>query len=136
VDVGADVPFVGEVRGAGVDADPDTDRPVRQSFYGLGRGAQRSTRRRERYEERVTLCVDLDPAARRERTAQHAPVLAERIGIRLGTELVQQPRRALDVSEEERHRARGQIFAHGRMMSEQRPRCHGVAGLARFRTRP
>ena len=50
-------------------------------------------------EEGVALRVDLDAAVSRERLAERAPVLGEHVGVPLA-ELVQEPRRALDVGEE------------------------------------
>ena len=64
---------------------------------------------RERDEERVALRVDLDAAVPRERVPQHPPVLGQRLRIPLRAELVQQPRRALDVREQEGDRAGGEI---------------------------
>ena len=71
---------------------------------------------RERDEERVPLRVDLDAAVLCERVAHHTPVLGQQLRIPLA-ELVQQPRRALDVREQERHRAGRQLSAHAMIMA-------------------
>ena len=62
---------------------------------------ERPGRRREGEEEGVALRVDLDAAVASARLADDAAVLGERLRVGLGAELVQQPRRALDVGEEE-----------------------------------
>ena len=76
------------------------------------RGGERSRRGREREEEGVTLRVDLDPALRGTGLADDAAVLGERIGVALGAERVQQPRRALDVGEEEGDGAGREVVSH------------------------
>ena len=79
--------------------------------------AKRSRRRGEGEEERVALRVHLDPVVRGARFADHASVLGERLGVRLGAKLVQQLRRALDVREEESDRAARQVAAHVQRVS-------------------
>ena len=74
----------------------------------------RSRRRREGEEEGVALRVHLDPALGGARLPDHAPVLGERLRVALGAELVQQPRRALDVGEEEGDGAGGEVVSHAR----------------------
>ena len=83
--------------------------PSGERLRQLGRRRQRSRRGREGDEERIALRVHLDPVVRVERRAQLPPMLRERSGVRLRPKLVQQPRRALDVREEERDRAAGQL---------------------------
>jgi hypothetical protein len=73
---------------------------------------RRSDGCREGDEERVSLRVHLDPAVRGERGSQQAAMVGQRIGVRSRSEGVQEPRRALDVGEEERDRASGQIRPH------------------------
>jgi hypothetical protein len=55
-------------------------------------------------EERVALRVDLDASVSLERLAECAPVLREHVGVLL-PELLQEPRRALDVGEEKGDRS-------------------------------
>ena len=101
VDVVADVALLGDERRARVQADPHLDRARRERLgHRRGRG-ERPGARREGEEEGVALRVDLDPALGGARLADHAAVLGERLRVRLGAELVQQLRRALDVGEEE-----------------------------------
>jgi hypothetical protein len=59
-------------------------------------------------EERVALGVDLDPAGLDERLPQQLVVGREDVAVAVAPELLQQPRGAFDVGEQERHRARGQ----------------------------
>jgi hypothetical protein len=98
VDVGTDVALVGQKRRAGVKAHPHRKL---ERILRLARRGKRARCSWKRDEEGVALGVDLDPAVGLEGLAQHAPVLRELIGVALGSELVQQPRRALDVGEEE-----------------------------------
>ena len=77
------------------------------------RRRQRPPRRpSERQEERVALGVDLDAAVAGERVAQHAPMLRQRLGVALPTQVVEQARRTLDVGEEERDGAGGELTLH------------------------
>jgi hypothetical protein len=105
VDVGPDVPAVRNEPGAGVHADANGDRPGRELGLRLLGGRQRGRGFPERGEERVALRVDLDAAVRFESLTEDTPVVGERVGVALGTELVEQARRALDVAEEEGDRA-------------------------------
>ena len=99
------------------------------SLACLGRGGERVRRAREGDDERVALRIHLDAAVPRESVAQHHPVLAQELGVALPV-LAQQPRRALDVREEERNRARREL-THSPIMNRgraQRPaprRLHG-----------
>ena len=79
------------------------------------RGRRKRVRRAgERDEERVALRVHLDAAVPGERVPQHTPVLAQQLDVALSV-LVQQPRRAFDVREQERDGA-GWKLAHNRIM--------------------
>jgi hypothetical protein len=118
----ADIALARQVRRARVQADPDTDPSPR---HRLGRrvcGRERAPRGRERIEERVTLRVDLDAAMPGERVTQYAPMLGQRPRVRLRTELVQQPRRAFEVCEEERDCARRKLACHMPMIAGRRER--------------
>jgi hypothetical protein len=70
----------------------------------------------EREEERVALRVDLASARAAERVADDPPVVAGDDPVAVVAELLQQPRRALDVGERKRHRACVQV-AHQRKRS-------------------
>ena len=79
--------------------------PVESRIHSLACG-------REGDEERVALRVDLDPAVGGESLPQRTTVLGQRLRVRLRPERVKQPRRALDVGEEERDRAGREVGAH------------------------
>ena len=100
VDVDADVTLLRDERFAGVEAHSDTERAVLERPLGVGRSTQRVGRAREGDKERVALRVDLDAAVSGEGVAQDPTVLSENAGVGVA-ELVKEPRRALDVGEEE-----------------------------------
>ena len=79
--------------------------PTRRSAPG-GRG--------EGEEERVALGVDLDAAVAANASRSTRRCSASACVVGLGAELVQQPRRALDVGEEEGDRAGGEVVTHRR----------------------
>ena len=112
VDVVPDVAFGGEQRRAGVQADPDANRPGRKRLGHRGGRSDRSRRRGKGEEERVALRVHLDAALGSARLADHAAMLGERLGVRLCAQLVEQLRRALDVREEEGDGAGGKVSSH------------------------
>ncbi len=118
VHVHPDVASVGQVRRAGVDAHADPDRACGKALERRGRRLERSGRSRERDEERVTLRVDLDTPLGAERLTQEAAMLRQSVGVRVGAELVQQLRRALDVGEEKGDGAGREIAPHRRMMRQ------------------
>src|SRR5581483_1623506 len=67
----------------------------------------------ERNEERITLRIHLGSVMRRERRAQAPAMLVQRLAVTV-TELLEQPRRPLDVGEEKRDHPRGKIPRHGK----------------------
>jgi hypothetical protein len=89
--------------------EPETS--ARCAAFGSGKGGGRAA---ENVEEGISLRVNLDAAVGTERIAQETVVLGQGLGVALGTELVQEPGRALDVSEEEGDRAGGKITPHRR----------------------
>jgi predicted metal-binding membrane protein len=114
--VHADVALVGDERLARVDAHPHAHRPVRETVLGSGGRNDGIGRTGEGDEKRVTLCVHLDAAVAREGVPQHAAVLGQYVRV-ARSELVEQPRRALDVREQQRHRAAREL-PHGNMISQ------------------
>ncbi|HKV86765.1 MAG TPA: hypothetical protein VJT78_02075 [Candidatus Dormibacteraeota bacterium] len=66
------------------------------------RGGHRVGRARERNKEGIPLGVNLDAVMARERLTQSTAVLSQRVGISF-TQFVEQPRRSLDVREQEGH---------------------------------
>jgi hypothetical protein len=95
------------------------DRPARQRVARIGGGRERIGRPCERDEECIALRVHLHTAVPSERPTQGATVLSQNTRI-LVTELVQQPRRPLDVGEQEGDGACGQL-GHTGMMRRSRP---------------
>jgi hypothetical protein len=97
-------------RVAGVDADPDPDQrtggPVmaRQGPLDLKRAPHRLLRARERHEKRIPLGVHLMAALGGDRGADQPLVLGQNLRVALPQRL-DQPRRTLDVGEQERDRA-------------------------------
>ena len=109
VHVRAHIPLRAHQRHARVHPHPHPDRAGRQRPPPLLRGLHRAPSRRERHKERVPLRVDLDPAVPPERVAQQPPMLPERLLVARWADLMEQPGRPLDVSEQERHRPTRQI---------------------------
>ena len=111
-DVEAEVALVADGRLAGVQAHPHPHLgalgPVvcAESALGRNRAGDRLRCARERVEERVALRVDFRAALRAQVLAEEPPVLADDFAV-VVTERLEQPRRALDVGEEERDRAAG-----------------------------
>ena len=121
-----------------VDPHPDPEfaaiRPhlLRQGALAVARREDRVARASEADKERVTLCVDLVALVRGEGLAQEPSVFVEHGGIRLVAEITKQPRRALDIGEQEGN-GPGGALVHGRMM----PRSGPAPGSAlRLRARP
>ena len=118
VDVDADVPLVRNDRLAGVDSHADPDRTPLKRAARLGGGRDRFGSSRERDEEGVALCVHLDAAMAYERLAECVSVLGEEDGVGRPV-LLEQSRGALDVGEEERHRAARQFpCAHAPIIAQ------------------
>jgi hypothetical protein len=116
VHVQPDVALVDDVRFAGVEAHANTDWAAQRSLSFLG-SSEGIVRLRENDEEGVPLRVHFDAGVARERLAQHTAVLGERLDV-VVAELVQQPRRALDVGEEKRDGATRKL-PHGQMIRQQ-----------------
>ncbi len=134
VDVDSDVALVRDGRRPGVQADPDANRAAAQ-LVGAGEGGGGgAVRGRKGDEERVALGIDLDAVVSGEGGAERAPVLRERVGVRGRPERVQEPRRALDVREQERHRPAGQV-PHGRPGTRESSRLARGGCVSFFATR-
>ena len=114
VDVDPDVALVGHDGLPRVEPHANADRTVVERRLPLGGRGKRVGRAGERDEERVALRVDLDAAVPRERVPQQTTVLAQQLDVAVSV-LVQQPRRAFDVREQEGDRA-GWKLAHNRIM--------------------
>ena len=75
-------------------------------------GGECGGRGREREEEGVALGIDLDPSLGGAGGADQSAMLRERFDVSVLAELAQEPRRALDISEEERDGAGRDVLAH------------------------
>ena len=124
IDVDPEVVVTPERALAGVHADPDADlRSVgpgmrRESLLGLRRREHRAGRRAEDGEERVALGTDLDPAPLVDRLAHDHAVLVLQPPVGFVTERLQQPGRALDIGEEERHGPGRQVHGQATLVQE------------------
>ena len=113
MDVDADVALVGDERRPGVEADPNPDRAGRERLCASRQRPRALPERVGKAKKKASPCVSTStPPSRGERLAKHAAMLGERIRVRLRAELVQQPRRALDVREEEGDGAGREIGSH------------------------
>ena len=116
VHVDPDVSLLGYTRLAGVEPHPDANRPIGQAALGVhGRGS-RVRRPRERHEERITLGVDLDTVVVGTSRADDPALIVECVAVPVA-ELVQQPRRPLDVREEKGHHSTRELAWHATIIS-------------------
>lgn len=87
-----------------VDPDPNPDRPIRQSRLHLPRRIEGIRSPSERDKERIALDPELNPTMSRDRVTDPFAMALKLGAIALAAELLEQPRRALDISEHERDR--------------------------------
>ena len=106
VHVDPDVPVAGDVRLTGVDADAHPDPRVTERLLDLQRGKRSVNGLTKGHEERVARRVDLDAAVSGEDLAQPRPVIEQDVAVRVA-QLLDEPRRARDVAEQEGHGALG-----------------------------
>jgi hypothetical protein len=110
----ADVAVAAEDRLAGVDPHAHPHRGIlRPLVRGEGAlccagGPHRRAGAAESREKGIPLGVDLDPARLGEGRAQQPVVRREHLAVAVAPQRLEQPRGALDVAEQERHRSRGQ----------------------------
>ena len=118
MDVEAGVQVPGDERLPGVDADPHPDRLALPGVLGerllrLRSRAHSRARIGEGEVEGVALHLHLDPATGDEGLPEQSAVVLERAHVGFLAELLEQPRRALDVREEQGDRAARKL-RHGR----------------------
>ena len=115
VDVDPDVVVAARNALAGVQSHADADRvavgPRVRGERSLRRhgGAQSARRRREGDEERVALGADLDTPLLGDRGSQDLGVSVQQAHELVAPEVLEQPGRPLDIGEQERHRAGGEV---------------------------
>ena len=97
------VALVGLKRFPRVQPHPDAHRAAGKRELRVGGGRNRIGGTPERHEERIALRIDLHPVVLPPGLPQHTAVLGKHLGITVA-QLLEQPRRPLDVREEERHR--------------------------------
>ena len=112
MDVDPDVALAGDDRRARVQPNADRDCAIGECSARCERGSGGPLGGRESDEEGVALSVHLYTAVLDESRAQDAPVLGQRIRVRVRAELVQQPSRALYVSKEECDGAGRNVASH------------------------
>jgi hypothetical protein len=112
--VDADIVPLHHVDGAGVHAHSHSEHPLRQSLLGGGGRAERLHGAVERSEEGIPLRPELHPVVRGDRLAQHLQMLRQGLPIGLGSELLEQARRTLDIGEQKGDRPGRQRTPHGR----------------------
>ena len=97
MDIDPGVALVRNQRFPGVQTHTNTDRRYKRRLSST-RGSNGIRRARKRDEESIPLRIHLDPLVASKGLTQNAAMLRERLHIRLA-ELMQQPRRPLDVRE-------------------------------------
>jgi hypothetical protein len=126
VDVRSDVALLGDVRRPGVDPHAHADRSGRKHLLRFGGGGKRGRRGGERDEEGVALRIYFDPAVADKRLTQGAAMLGQRVCVSIGTQLLQKPRRALDVGEDKSDGPARKLARHA-LFKRDEP--HGVEPL-------
>jgi hypothetical protein len=107
----ADIALLGEVGGAGVEAQADPDRAGAEGLLGLGGRGHRGHRVREHVEEGIAFSAHLHATMAGEGLAQEPAVLGKGTAVGLGSELVQELGRSLDVGEQQCHHAGGKVIS-------------------------
>jgi len=130
VDVHADVVAVGDDRLAAVDSHPHPDTDLGKGVLRGDRGLNGIGRSLEGGEERVATGIDNDATVLGDCRTHDAVVLCEERGV-VVSELVQQPRGALDVGEEKGDFSRRERSRLVRRVQSPPPRRRRAAGLRR-----
>jgi hypothetical protein len=85
-----------------MDSHSNADWPGRERIAGGPGGRQRPIHGREGDEECIALGIDLHPTEGGEGPPQNPPMLGQGVGIRLRAQRMEEPGRALDISEQGR----------------------------------
>ena len=113
--VEADVPFVPPARLARAQPHAHAHRPADKCALAVRSSGDCIRRAGECDEKRIALRVDLDALVLGKRRAESPPMFVQRLPV-VVAELMQQPRRAFDVREQQRHNT-GREIAHHRTRS-------------------
>ena len=123
VDVRSHVALVGDVGRPGVDPHAHADRSGRKHLLRLGGGGDCGRGGGEREEERVALRIHFDTVVLEERPAQCAAMLGQRVCVGISTQLLQEPRRALDVGKDKRDGSGRKLARHASIQARRTARC-------------
>ena len=135
VELAPGVALAGQLQLARVQPHPHRYGARRERRLTICCGRERLDRIGERVQECVPLRVDLDAPVLGNSATQEQAVLGQRLNIAFLPELLDQPRRALDVSEEQCHGAGRKIHTHRSRSSAAKDRpssppvCSGVGPL-------
>ena len=116
------------VRRPGVDPHAHADRSGRKHLLRFGSGGDCGRRGGERDEERVALRIDFDTLVTNERLTQGAAMLGQCVSVGIGTELVQEPRRALHVGEDKGDGSGRKLARHAAIQARRTARCRTPPG--------
>jgi hypothetical protein len=112
MDVSADVALIGEKRCASVQTHTHLNAAGGKCFGHLSRRGECARRGGEGEKEGIALRVHLDTVVAGARLSYQAAMLGQCLRVTLGAELLEQPRRALNVGEEEGDGARREVVSH------------------------
>jgi hypothetical protein len=116
VHVHAEVGVVPDKRCTRVDSNPDADRTLGEAFLRRTGRFDRVRRGGECDEEPITRCIHLHTAVSAECFAKNPAMVLDHVAVGAVAELLEQPRRAFDVAEQERDRP-GRKLARGHTSS-------------------
>ena len=108
--------------------------PRRKHLLRFGSGRNCGRRGGERDKERVALRIHFDAVVANERLTQSAAMLRQRIRVGLGTQLLQEPRRALDVGEDESDGSGRKLACHAAIQARRTTRCRTPPGAVDWTT--
>lgn len=112
MNVSADVALIGDKRCARVQTHAHPNPAGGKRFGQLSRRGECARRGGEGEKEGIALRVDLDTVVADARLSYQAAMLGQCLRVTLGAELLVQPRRALNIGEEEGDGARREVVSH------------------------
>ena len=123
VDVRSYVALGGHVRRSGVDSHAHADWSSLEHLLRFSRGGNGAGCGWKGDEERIALRIHLDAVVSSERLAKRPTVLHQRLCVVGGAQLLQEPRRTLDIGEEKRDGSGGKVAGHRPIQAPPQPRC-------------